>query len=107
MMRPVSVPPVKAITSTSSLAVKAAPVTWPRPLTILITPSGKPASDNSSIKGINPSGVSSDGLSTQLLPKAIAPASFMLASAIGAFQGAISPATPTGSRRIKVIKFGF
>ena len=43
-------------------------------------------------------GVISEGLSTQLLPKAMAAASFMLARATGAFQGAIRAATPTGSR---------
>ena len=94
---PVSVPPVKAITSMFSFCVIAAPVTAPLPLTMFITPSGRPAFFSRFMNGTNPSGVSSDGFKTQLFPNAIAPAIFIVANAIGAFHGAINPATPIGS----------
>ena len=97
MTLPVSVPPVNAITSMFSFCVIAVPVTDPLPLTMFITPSGRPAFLSKFMNGTNPSGVNSDGFNMQLFPKAIAPAIFIVANAIGAFHGAIKPATPIGS----------
>ena len=96
--RPVSVPPVKETRWTSGWSTRAWPVTGPRPFTRLTTPVGSPASCRISTNRASAKGVCSDGFRTQVLPKAIAAATFMLASATGAFHGAISAATPTGSR---------
>ena len=70
----------------------------PRPLTRFTTPSGTPASRSIGMNRATASGVTSDGLATQLLPKAMAPAIFIDVSASGAFQGPRRAATPTGSR---------
>ena len=84
--------------SMSAWPTSAAPVTAPRPLTRLTTPGGRPASWNSStIRSID-SGVYSDGFSTQVSPNAMQVAPRIDARASGAFHGAISAATPFGSR---------
>ncbi len=45
--------------------------------------------------------VSDDGLSTTVLPAAIAGATARAAWLIGTFQGVITPTTPMGSLRVK------
>src|SRR5579864_7916974 len=74
--RPVLVPPVNATLSTSELSAIAAPTTGPAPSTILTTPLGNPSSSINVANRNTVSGVSSDGLRTQVLPAASAGASF-------------------------------
>ncbi len=97
MMRPTSGLPVKAILSTSSCSTSAAPVS-PKPVTMLTTPGGMPASRQSSPSLSADSGDCSAGLSTVVLPQASAGASFQAAISSGKFQGMICPTTPTGCR---------
>ena len=105
--RPVSVPPVNEIRSMSGCEHKALPVTEPEPFTRLTTPSGTPASFSKFIIANIVKGVCSEGLTTQLLPKAIAAAAFIVRRASGAFQGPIRAATPTGSLLTNVRKSEF
>ena len=62
------------------------------------TPGGKPTSAISSARRRELSGVSSEALSTVVLPAARAGPSFQLVNISGKFHGTIEPATPTGSR---------
>jgi len=96
--RPTSVEPVKVILSTPGCAASAAPAVGPRPVTMLKTPLGKPASSTSSPSRSAVSGVSSAGLSTTVQPAASAGALFQVASSSGKFQAMMAPTTPTGSR---------
>ena len=98
MILPVSDPPVKPTISTSGCVTSAVPVTGPRPLTRLTTPGGSPASWKISTMRCMECGVYSEGLSTQVLPKAMQVATRIEASGTGAFHGAIIAPTPTGSR---------
>ena len=98
MARPVVVPPVKPTMSMPGWETSALPVTAPRPFTRFTTPGGRPASWKISTMRRMDSGVYSEGLSTQVLPQAMQVATRMEASASGAFQGAMQPATPLGSR---------
>ena len=59
-----------------------------------------PASFASSTRRNADSEVSSDGLSTTVLPAASAGASFHDAIRSGKFHGTIRPTTPNGSRRV-------
>ena len=86
---PTSVDPVKATLSTSGCAAKAAPAVSPYPGTMLTTPSGKPASANSSPRRKAESGVCSAGLSTTVQPDASAGPSFHAAISSGKFHGMI------------------
>ena len=97
MSFPTSPDPVKAILATSLFRASAAPAVEPKPVTILTTPGGIPASMSSCPRRRVVSGVSSAGFTTQLQPAASAGASFVAASESGEFQGVIMPATPTGS----------
>ena len=98
MARPVVVPPVKDTTSTEGCSTSATPVTGPRPLTRFTTPGGRPAACTISMKRCMPAAATSEGLTTQLLPKAMAAATFIEHSVVGAFHGPSRAATPTGSR---------
>ena len=98
-LRPTSVDPVKAILSIPILAVIAAPVGTPGPVTILTTPSGRPASSMISPKRRADRGVSSAGLRIAVFPHASAGASFQAHISSGKFQGMINPTTPIGSRK--------
>ena len=98
--RPTSVDPVKATLSTPGCAAIAAPAVSPKPVTTLITPSGIPASSDSSPSRSAVSGVCSAGFRTTTQPVARAGATFQEAIERGKFQGMICPATPTGSRRV-------
>ena len=95
---PTSVEPVNAILSTSSCAASAAPAVSPNPVTTFTTPSGKPASCNSSPSRNAVSGVCSAGFSTTVFPAASAGPSFHAAISNGKFHGMICPITPTASR---------
>src|SRR3984885_14120803 len=97
-IRPTSLDPVKEMAFTSGCATKGAPASGPKPVTMLTTPSGSPASNNNCTRLKVDSGVSSAGLITQVLPQIRAGKSFHEGIAIGKFQGVIMPHTPTGMR---------
>ncbi len=92
--------PVKAILSTSGWATSAAPVPGPSPVTMLITPGGKPASSANSPSRRQVRGVCSAGFMTIVLPAASAGPHFHATISNGKFHGMICPHTPTGSRRV-------
>ena len=96
---PVLVSPVKVKPSTSGWAVRKAPAeSPPKPCTTLYTPSGTPASFITSPSRAVVVGVSSDGLTTTVLPQANAGPTFQVISSNGRFQGLITPITPLGRR---------
>ena len=76
------------------------PTIEPFPTSTLTTPSGIPASRQSSDSRTAESGVSSAGFSTTVFPHASAGPSFQLAMLSGKFQGTIRPTTPSGSRKV-------
>ena len=98
---PISLPtaelPVKEKMSMSGLDVSACPVSIP-PGTIDSTPSGSPASANTSAKAFALSGVSAAGLSTTVQPASSAGPSLLIAKNSGTFHATIAPTTPSGSR---------
>ena len=69
----------------------------PSPLTKLKTPCGTPTLSKISAKMIAANGVSSEGLSTTVLPAANAPANLIAVWFVGKFHGVIKPATPIAS----------
>ena len=80
----------------------AMPTLPPGPVTTLSTPSGSPASWQSSANLSAVSGVCDAGLMTTVLPAASAGASFQDDSRKGKFHGTMAPITPTGWRSVKV-----
>ena len=70
----------------------------PSPVTMLTTPFGSPAISQISAKSSAVSEVNSAGLSTLVLPSAIAGAIFQASISSGKFHGMIWPQTPTGMR---------
>src|SRR5580704_7615891 len=102
---PTAALPVNAILSTPGCATSAAPVTSPTQFTTFTTPGGNPTSSNQLATSITVSGVCSAGFSTQQHPAASAGASFHAAISNGKFHGIICPATPTGSRSVKLSAF--
>src|SRR4051794_8011387 len=101
--RPTAVEPVNEVIATSGCPTRWAPATGPVPVTTLTTPAGAPASVNASAKRTLVSGVISAGLSTMVLPAAMAGSTFHAAIWRGEFHGAIEPTTPIGSRRMVVV----
>src|SRR5690606_41922205 len=96
---PVRVSPVKVIAFTSGCSVRYWPaLSGPKPWTTLNTPSGPPASRITSPSSAVVDGVVSDGLTTTVLPKASAGATFQVISSSGRFQGQITAITPRGVR---------
>lgn len=93
---PVAVEPVKPSLFTSGCSASALPAS-PRPVTMLITPAGKPASTISSPSRTATSEASSEGFSTTVQPTASAGAILVMHTFNGAFQGVMAPTTPTGS----------
>lgn len=69
---PTAVDPVKEVIATSGCPTRCSPASRPRPVTMLITPSGMPASVAASANSREVSGVSSAGFRTIVLPAAIA-----------------------------------
>jgi len=96
---PTAVEPVKLTMSTPSWAASARPAVSPRPVTMSTTPSGMPTWRHRSPIHSAVSGASSAGLTTAVQPVASAAPSFCSTIRNGAFQGVMSPATPTGWRR--------
>src|SRR5262249_44993865 len=95
---PTAEEPVNEMARTSGCSSIGAPVSGPKPVTILITPLGIPASSRARTRLKVESGVSCAGLITQVLPQTMAGSSFHDGIAIGKFHGAIMPHTPTGVR---------
>ena len=73
---PVGTPPVNETMSTRGSSLSSAPARGPAPSTRFATPAGTPASSSSRISRIAVCGVSSLGLSTNVLPAASAGATF-------------------------------
>ena len=96
MIFPTSVEPVKAILSISGWSTMAAPVS-PMPVTMLTTPGGRPAFSTIPAKSSAVSEVNSAGLSTTVLPAAMAGAIFQASIRSGKFHGMICPQTPYGT----------
>jgi hypothetical protein len=94
---PVATEPVNAMRSTSVWATSAAPASSPIPCTTFSTPSGRPASRETSASIEAVSGAHSGGLKTTVLPAASAGARRQVPSISGAFHGVITTATPLGS----------
>ncbi|MCY1443627.1 hypothetical protein D9M71_600530 [compost metagenome] len=97
---PTGVEPVKVSLSMPGWVAMAAPTTLPRPVTMLITPSGMPASCTSSAKRRADNEVSSAGLTTTVQPVASAAPSFQAMVCSGKFHGTMAPTTPTASLRV-------
>src|SRR6185437_14856153 len=93
-MRPTSVEPVRETARTSGLLSSGPPMREPKPVTMLTTPLGRPASASARTKLNTESGVSCAGLMTQVLPATIAGNSFQEGIAMGKFQGVIITHTP-------------
>src|ERR1043165_7963937 len=68
------------------------------PLTTLKTPAGNPASPRSSASSIEQLGSFSDGLSTNVLPHAIATGNIHIGTMTGKLNGVMPAHTPTGWR---------
>src|SRR5258706_14577220 len=100
MRFPVAVEPVKEIARTSGCRHKGSPASAPNPCTMLRTPAGIPASNANSPKRAADSGDSSLILSTAVLPKASAGATFQVEVMNGTFQGEINAHTPTGWNKV-------
>src|SRR6266496_286673 len=98
IIRPTADEPVNEIARTSGCYSRGAPVSGPKPVTILMTPLGSPASASTRTRLKVERGVSWAGLITQVFPHTIAGNSFQEGIAMGKFQGAIMPQTPIGVR---------
>lgn len=100
ILPPVAGEPTNTTFLTAGLEMAAWPVVWPKPLSTLMTPLGRPACSASAATASELSGVSSEGLSSTALPAAMAGATFQPQVNTGAFQGVISSSTPKASRRV-------
>src|SRR5208282_6008228 len=94
-MRPTSVEPVRETARTSGCSISGAPILEPKPLTMLTTPLGTPASLKVRTKLKTDSGVSCAGLMMHVLPATSAGNSFQDGIAMGKFHGVIMAQTPT------------
>ena len=70
------------------------------PVTTLMVPGGMPASSARRTSSKAEAEVTSEGLSTTVLPAASAGAQLMMVRKVGEFQGTITPITPSGSRSV-------
>src|SRR6202162_2430020 len=102
---PARVDPVKETIATSGCEAISEPTVGPSPLTKLKTQGGSPASWRICAKRYAESGAISLGLSTMVHPAASAGATLQTTWFMGQFQGVMSPHTPTGSFRIRVVPF--
>src|ERR1041385_5305708 len=106
MIFPTAEEPVNEIARTSGCSSIGAPASAPKPVTMLITPFGNPASTSARTKLNVERGVSWAGLITQVLPHTIAGNNFHEGIAMGKFHGAIMPQTPIGFRTAIANLFG-
>ena len=97
-IRPTAEEPVSEMARTSGCSVSGVPTSEPKPVTMLITPFGTPASVSACTRLKVESGVSCAGLITQVLPQTMAGSSFHEEIAMGKFHGVIMPQTPMGWR---------
>ena len=86
-------PPVKLTFFTNGCLTSASPADA-SPGSMLTTPGGNPACSTRSMKYSPVNGVSSDGLTTTVLPAARIAGTFMLSEKIGAFHVMIAAITP-------------
>ncbi len=93
-MRPTSVEPVKVTFLTTGLAQSSLPIEGASPVTMLMTPFGKPARSASSASASAEKGVCSAGLRTNVQPTASPGASLRVIIALGKFHGVIAAHTP-------------
>ena len=98
MWRPTGVEPVNATRRTSGCETSASPISDPRPVTTLSTPSGTPASANSRATSSVASGVVAAGFATTVFPLASAGATLVPSSVSGKLYGVIAAHTPIGRR---------
>jgi hypothetical protein len=99
MAVPVLVSPVKVIPFTPWWAVRNEPAEFtPKPLTTLYTPGGTPTLFITSPNRVAVLGVASEGLTTTVLPQAMAGPHFHVISSSGRFQGQMMAITPRGVR---------
>ncbi len=97
---PTAVDPVNAILSTPGWVSRGSPISEPKPVTTLSTPSGTPASARSPAISSALSEVSSAGLCTTVFPAASAAAIFVVDRISGKLNGVMAAITPSGSRRV-------
>ncbi len=100
ILRPTARLPVNDSLSTIGWLISASPVGSPGPVTMLSTPSGRPASCISAARRSTANVAYSEGLATIVQPAARAGAAFCANSSSGAFHGMMAPTTPTGSRSV-------
>src|SRR5438093_8832094 len=93
----IGVDPTNEIAAMSGLFSTASTATL-SPCTTLKTPSGTPASFNSSAVQFDADGSFSDGLSTNVLPHASAGAHIHIGTIAGKLNGVIPATTPSGWR---------
>ena len=85
-------------------STKWSPISEPAPTTTLSTPAGRPAASKMVASRRPPvSGVSEAGLSTTALPHPRAGATERMESVKGKFHGLMTPTTPSGSRKTKLV----
>src|SRR5260370_40091458 len=93
---PTAVDPVNDSLATSGCELICAPAVSPRPVTMLNTPGGSPASCSASVTTRVWMALISLGLTTAVQPAASADASLPQTKPASLFHGVISPATPSG-----------
>src|SRR5919204_6809811 len=93
----IGVEPTKETAATSGCSSTASTATL-SPWTTLKTPSGTPASFSSSAVKTDADGSFSDGLSTNVLPQAIAGAHIHIGTIAGKLNGVMPATTPSGWR---------
>ena len=86
------------IFATSGCSTSGAPISGPRPVTTLITPSGSPASFVSAANSSELTEANSDGFTTTEHPAASAGAHLIVRKLSGEFHAVSATTTPTGSR---------
>ena len=99
-------PPVKLMRSTKGWLVNVRPQGSPCPVTILITPGGKPASSNTFANSSMGAEACSEAFRTTVFPAASAGPIFTATRNSWEFQGTTAATTPKGSRRVIVIMSG-
>ena len=97
MRRAIGVEPTKLTAATSGCSSRRSTATR-SPCTTLNTPSGSPASCQSSATRIDTDGSFSDGLSTKQFPAAMAIGYIHIGTMIGKLNGVMPATTPNGCR---------
>src|ERR687886_2527327 len=95
----IGVEPTNEMPATSGWSSSASTASL-SPLTTLNTPSGRPASAQSSATSWDADGSRSLGLSTNVLPQAIATGYIHIGTITGKLNGVMPAQTPSGSRKL-------